>query len=449
MVRDLTEGKPLKLILAFCVPMIIGGFFQQMYNMVDSVVVGQFVGKHALAAVGSTGSFNYLVLGFVTGMCSGLCIPVSQYFGAGDIRHVRVALMQAIYVALAITAVFTLLMVFFTRPILVLMQTPEDILDLSYDYISIVFTGMIAMVLYNLPAGILRALGDSRTPLIFLIVASLLNVVLDLVFVVTMEMSVAGAAWATVVSQAVSGLLCIVYMRRHFPILRAQRADMAFHPAIARQGIFIGLPMGLQCSFTAVGSILVQSGINSLGADIVAAITAASRVHSIFVQPIETVGITMATYSAQNLGAKKYDRIRIGVRQSLIANGIFSVIACLIAIFAGQKIALLFIKPEEVALLANAGQFLTINALFYPLLAVLLILRNTLQGLGHSAAAMNAGIFELVARALVALGLVSTFGFDAVCFANPVAWLFALFLLVPLYLHTAHKFPRHKEEVHP
>lgn len=432
MVRDMTEGKPLGLIFRFCIPLLLGNLFQQFYSMVDSVVVGQFVGKQALAAVGATGSFSFLVIGFAMGMCSGLCIPVAQYFGAGDYKNLRAALMQAVYITAAVTLLLTAAMLFLTRPMLTLIQTPADIFEQSYSYISIIFIGIAPTMLYNLPAGVLRSLGDSKTPLLYLVIASILNVVLDILFVVYFHMGVAGAAWATVISQTVSGALCVRHMFKHFPILRLERKDLAFNPEIARKGVSIGLPMGLQYSLTAIGSVVLQSAINSLGSDAVAAVTAASKVQSIVSQPMETMGASMATYCGQNLGAKKPARIKQGIIQASIANMLIGVAGCILILLVGDKIALLFIKPEEVDLLSNIRQYLAICSYFYPILSLIFTLRYSLQGLGFSAQAMTAGLFELVARSAVAFLLVGTLGFYAVCLSNPIAWIAADILLIPL-----------------
>lgn len=432
MVRDMTEGRPIRLILSFFFPLLIGNLFQQMYNMADSIIVGQIVGKDALAAVGATGSFNFLVLGFALGLCSGLCIPVSQHFGAGDMYAMRRALVNAIYITLGVTAVITAAMLVFTRPMLRVMRTPENIFEQSYDYIIVIFGGTFATLLYNLPAGLLRALGDSKTPLLFLIIASLLNIALDLLFILAFHMGVAGAAWATVIAQAVSGALCIRYIVRHFPVLRPEKGEWKFDAKSAGRGLAIGIPMGLQFSLTAVGSVVLQSAVNTLGSDAVAAITAGSKVQMIMTQPMEALGATMATYCGQNLGAKRVDRIRWGLRTSLLLGAAYTVVAMLVSFRFGSTISLLFIKAEETQLLQNIDLFLACNAAGFVLLMALLVLRNALQGLGYSMSAMLAGIFEMVARALVAFAFVAPFGYGAVCFANPLAWLFACFLLIPM-----------------
>ncbi len=434
MVKDLTTGNPLKLILLFSLPMVVGNLFQQFYNMADSIVVGQFLGVNALAAVGSTGSISFLVLGFATGTCSGLCIPVAQACGAGDHKTMRRYVTNSVYIAAAITVLITAGTLLFTRQILVLMQTPADIFEDAYAYIIVVFAGTGALMLYNLLSGVLRALGDSKTPLYFLIVASVLNVGLDVLFIVPFRMGTAGAAYATVIAQAVSGLLCLVYIWKRFPILRMKREDWRPDAALIRRMLAMGVPMGLQFSLTAVGSILLQTAVNGLGSGIVAAVTAAGKVSLIVTQPMETIGLTMATYCGQNLGAGKIERIHRGIRTSVVLTLGYSVAACLIVALWGGEISRLFISGDDVdGILEQIRYFLIINGLFYPVLTLIFIFRNSLQGLGSGIPAMTAGIFELVGRSFVAFCLVGTFGFNAVCFANPAAWVAADLLLLPVY----------------
>lgn len=433
MVKDLTEGKPLKLILMFSLPIVLGCLFQQFYSMSDTIIVGKCIGVNALAAVGATGSLNFLIMGFATGICSGLTIPMAQFFGAKDEENVRRCAANALYVVAAVTILLTAVTMLFTRQILELMQTPSDIFQGAYDYIIVIFAGMGVTLLYNLLSGILRALGDSKTPLYFLVIASLLNIVLDLIFIRNFGMNVEGAAYATVISQAVSALLCLAYMIWKFPILRLHTRDWQFRWNLITKMLQIGVPMGLQFSITAVGSIILQSAVNTLGSAAVAAVAAASKVQMILTQPLETLGVTMATYCGQNLGALKLKRIQTGVRQTIWVGLGYSVIGFLIGNLAGQQIALLFLDASETQILEQVGLFLFLNGIGFPLLGTLLIYRNALQGLGFAVPAMAAGMFELIGRAAVAFCLVGVFGFPAVCLANPAAWIMANILLVPVY----------------
>ena len=377
----MTRGKPLQVILLFCGPLVLGSLFQQFYSMADTLIVGRFVGVTALAGVGSTGSLSFLVLGFVTGVCSGFSIPVAQHFGAGDYRRMRRSAAGAVLLSAGIALFLTTATVLSTPAVLALMDTPADILPDAYLYIVIVFGGIPATMLYNLLSGILRALGDSRTPLFFLTAAALLNIALDLVFILCFGMGVAGAAWATVLSQGISGLLCLLYILRRVPLLRLEREDWRPEPSELRQLLFMGLPMALQFSITAVGTILIQAAVNALGSGVVAAVTAGTKVHNLLMSPLETMGITMATYCGQNLGAERIDRVRAGLRASLGACLLYCLFAMGASVLLGAPLSRLFLTGEEVEeMVALSARFLAVNGFFCPALGLLLALRNSIQG---------------------------------------------------------------------
>ena len=434
MVKDMTRGKPLQVILLFCGPLVLGSLFQQFYSMADTLIVGRFVGVTALAGVGSTGSLSFLVLGFVTGVCSGFSIPVAQHFGAGDYRRMRRSAAGAVLLSAGIALFLTTATVLSTPAVLALMDTPADILPDAYLYIVIVFGGIPATMLYNLLSGILRALGDSRTPLFCLTAAALLNIALDLVFILCFGMGVAGAAWATVLSQGISGLLCLLYILRRVPLLRLEREDWRPEPSELRQLLFMGLPMALQFSITAVGTILIQAAVNALGSGVVAAVTAGNKVHNLLMSPLETMGITMATYCGQNLGAERIDRVRAGLRASLGACLLYCLFAMGASVLLGAPLSRLFLTGEEVEeMVALSARFLAVNGFFCPALGLLLALRNSIQGLGFGLPAMAAGAFELAARWAVAFWLVKPLHYLAICLANPAAWFAADLLLIWVY----------------
>ncbi len=446
MTKDMTTGSPVKRILAFCVPLLIGNLFQQFYNLADSILVGKILGVQSFAAVGSTGALNFMVLGFALGICSGFSIPIAQSFGAGDEAEVRRRAGQLIWLGLLFSGLITLIAATWTDDILRLTQTPAEIYDEAFRYIHVVFLGASATILYNLGSGVLRALGDSRTPLFFLMGAVSVNVVLDVVFMKVLGMGVEGAAFATVLSQACSGVACLIYIRRCVPVLHLSRDDV--RPDVRRMRLIagIGVPMGLQFSITAVGSIMVQSAVNGLGTTAVAAVAAGSRVHNVVAAPLESCGVAMATYCGQNLGAKDLRRIRSGVNAVTVMCFIYCLAAFAFNYYMGARAASLFIDAAETAILANVQQYLTFNGAAYPMLAIVFIFRNGLQGMGFSGQAMGAGIAELAARALVAFGLVGRFGFLAVCCANPAAWLFADALLLVLYHVKMRGLERHWAE---
>lgn len=442
MEKDLTRGNTLKLIIMFCIPLVGGAIFQQLYNLVDTIIVGRFVGVDALAAVGSTGSLNFLIIGFTLGLTAGFGIPIAQAFGAKkmDVMLNRVA--NAVYLCIIATIILTLLTHFFTKDLLVLMQTPSNIMRDSYQYISVIFYGMFCTLAYNMLASISRALGDSQTPLIFLIVSSVINVVLDLVMIINFQMGVAGAAYATVIAQGISAVLCFFYMKKKYPILRFNKEARQWNNEEVKKLVNVAVPMALQYSITAVGTVILQAAVNSLGSDKVAAITAGQKIQMFFTQPMDMMGATMATFCGQNLGAKKMDRIFKGIKESLLLVVGYGVLAFVFMFFCGKYLALLFVSANETAIISDTTLFLTCNSIFYFVLGILFVSRNVIQGLGKSALTMLAGLAELVARCFVALALVGTFGYQAICFANPIAWFAAILILIPTLVVLLRKLNR-------
>ena len=433
MVRDMTTGNSAKQILKFSLPLLIGTVFQQFYNMVDSIIVGKFLGTQPFAAVGMTGSITFFVLGLVFGACSGFAIPVAQDFGAHNEAGVRRCVANIIHIGVIFGLVMTLATTLLTRQILVWMDTPEELMQDAYDYLFWIFLGIGSLMLYNLLAGILRSLGDSTTPLIFLILSSLLNIGLDVLLVWTLNVGVKGAAIATVIAQLISGLGCLVFMIRKFPMLRLTRKDLCPDLPTIRRLSGIGFPMGLQFSITAIGSIILQKSVNALGTTIIASVSAAAKVQNLVVSPMDAFGVSMATFAGQNYGAGKIDRVRRGVRQVFWMLTAYSLLALGIVYFSGSTIALLFVDASETEILTCTQHFLIMNGLFYIPLGVIYVLRNTLQGVGFSKIAMLSGLFELVARSVMGLFVVPKFGFNAVCLAHPTAWIMADLILIVLY----------------
>lgn len=418
---------------------MLGNLFQQFYNMADTVIVGQFVGKSALSAVGSVGALNFLIVGSVIGLCSGFAIPIAQRFGAQDIKGLKKYVANIIYTSVVLAVVFTAGAVLLTNPLLKLLNTPEEIYGEAYSYIVIIFAGISATMFYNLLASIVRALGDSKTPLYFLLFSSFFNIGLDLLLIIVFKMGVRGAAVATVVSQFISGVLCLIYVKRSFPILHVTKETRDLDFGFVKELLRNGLPLALQFSITAIGSVMLASCVNSLGADIIAAITIGSKTQLMITLPAETIGITMATYCGQNLGAKKYDRIKKGVGRAVVVALVYSAIGFTVARFLGPYISLAFIDRGETEVIALAQQYIDMGSYFYPILAVLFVLRNSIQGVGYSITAMTTGIFELAARGVMGYGFVNRLGYDAACVANPVAWIAADLFLVPSYLFIMRK----------
>ena len=433
MTKDMTKGKPMKLILEFAIPFLFGLLFQQFYSIVDTMIVGKCLGSNALAAVGATGSLNFLIIGFCMGVCTGFAIPVAQYFGAGDEHQLRKAVGNSAWLSILFSVVMSAATVILCKQFLIWMRTPADIMEQSYTYIVIIFAGIPATYLYNLLAGIIRSLGDSRTPVVFLAIASFLNIVLDLILIMGCSMGVSGAALATVISQAVSGVLCLFYMRRKYAILKMSREEWKWDRDVVRKLCGMGIPMGLQYSVTAIGSVILQSSVNMLGTMSVAAITAGSKVSIFFCCPYEALGSTMATYGGQNVGAGKLDRIGKGLRAAIGLGFAYSIVALFILVGCGKELTLLFLNKGDGQIIAMSYTFLLWNAGAYCLLVLVNTVRFLIQGLGFSVYAIFAGLFEMIARTLVAFLFVPMLGYTGACMASPLAWLFADLFLIPAY----------------
>lgn len=435
MEKDMTKGSPMKLILGFAVPLLFGLLFQQFYSMVDTIIVGHYLGVNALASVGATGSVNFLIIGFCMGVCNGFAIPIAQEFGAGNEKNLRKYVANSVWLAVVFAVVMTITVVLLCRPILRLMRTPDNIIDGSYSYIVIIFLGIPVTYLYNMTSAIIRSLGDSKTPVIFLTMAALLNIVLDLICIIVFHWGVAGAAIATVVSQAVAGICCFLFMRKKFSVLQMSKEDWMRDRNFMGKLCSMGLPMGLQYSITAIGSVILQSAVNGIGSDAVATVTAGSKLSMFLMCPFDAMGSTMATYGGQNVGAGKFDRISKGLRSCVLLGAVYSVIALGAVLLIGDNMLLLFLDKSETAILENAKWYITVNVCFYFLLALVNIVRFMIQGMGYSKLAVFAGMFEMIARGIAGFVLVPLFGFTAVGFANPLAWLFADAFLIPAYIH--------------
>ncbi len=434
MTRDLTRGKPLKLVLSFAAPLLFGVLFQQLYSFADAAIVGQVLGAQKLAAVGATGSVNFLVIGLCLGFCSGFAIPVSQAFGARDETALRRFVFHAAVLSGAFSLVFGAAAVLLCRPLLALMNTPAEIIDDSAAYISLIFAAIPFCVLYNMASGILRAVGDSRTPVVFLVLASLVNIGLDLLLIIGLRMDVRGAAVATAVSQLVSGLGCVAVIARRFPGLHPRREDRALSRETALRMLGIGLPMGLQFSITAIGSVVVQGAVNGLGVNAVAAVSAAGKISAFFACVFDALSATMATFAGQNIGARRIDRVNRGLGAASAAGMVYCVLAFAAVRLFARPLLSLFVEAGAPAEVTELGvRFLTINAAFYIPLLFVNIVRLSIQGMGYTRVAMLAGVFEMAARTAVALLLVPRLGFTGACFANPAAWVLADLFLVPCY----------------
>ena len=444
--KDMTEGSPSRLMLGFFFPMLFGMLFQQFYNMMDTIIVGKYLGVQALAAVGSTGSINFMINGFcigaATGVCNGFAIPVAQKFGEKNFPMLRRFVANGAWLSLGFAAVMTVAVCVLCRPILQWMNTPEDIIDGAYRYIFVIFLGIPATYLYNMVSGIIRSLGDSRTPLIFLILSSILNILLDLFMILVLHMGEEGAAIATVIAQAVSGVCCLIFMIKRCELLHMTKEEAKPDRDILLALCNMGVPMGLQYSITAIGSVVLQTAVNGLGSMAVAAVTAVTKISMFFCTPFDALGGTMATWAGQNVGAKKLDRVREGVRKASLMGFAYSAAAFAALFFCGRYLALLFVDSSETELIRQISTFLICNSMFYIPLTLVNVVRFAIQGMGFSTFAILAGVCEMAARAFVGFCLVPVFGFLPACFASPLAWICADLFLVPAFGQCLKKLKR-------
>ena len=445
--KSLTTGSPTKLIIGFALPLLVGMLFQQFYSLVDTIIVGKTLGVDALAAVGSTGSINFMIIGFAMGICSGFAIPVAQRFGAEDYKSMRKFVANSVWLSIIISVAMTIVVVALTRQILVWMNTPDNIIDQAYSYIVVIFAGIPVIFLYNMTSGIMRSLGDSKTPVYFLLLASVINIALDVIFIVYIGMGVEGAGYATIISQAISGVACLIYIIFKFPLLKIERDEWHWDNSMASRLLGMGVPMGLQYSITAIGSVILQTAVNGLGSAAVASMTAANRIAMFMVTPFDALGSTMATYGGQNVGARKLERLKSGLKSAQLLGSAYSLIALAIIYFGADYLLLLFLDASETAIIADAKTFMIIQALFYIPLVAVNVFRFIIQGMGFSTFAILAGVMEMIARTAAAFTLVPWVGFLGACFASPLAWIFADAFLVPAFFGTYKKLEQKQSKI--
>lgn len=430
---DMTQGSPGRLILRFTIPIIIGNIFQQFYNMVDAIIVGRFVGNQALAAVGATGTIMFLILGFMQGLTTGFTVLTSQRYGAGDEYGLKRSVGNAALLSTLVTILATIFSLVCMRGLLRLMQTPEDIFEMSYTYISIICFGMWANILYNLMASFLRAVGNSKVPLYFLMISAILNVILDLVLIINVQMGVAGAAWATVIAQGVSGMLCLFYIAKKVPILHPQREAWKLNVMDSKNQIQIGVPMALQFSITAVGTIIIQTALNMLGSTAVAAYTAAAKLEQLTTQPFSSMGQTMATYCGQNMGKRDLKRIKKGVHVAELFTVIYGIAGAVFIINMVPFGVRLFVSEDIEVITLYAGIYMKICGAFFIPLGLIFVYRNAMQGAGFGFMPMMGGVVELAARTAAAVIAVHKMSFTGICFGNAAAWVTAAVFLAIAY----------------
>lgn len=435
MTKDMTCGSPIKLIMLFALPVFMGNLFHQFYNMADAVIVGRLLGPDALAAVGSVGTLSFLIHGLTNGLSQGLGIMVSHAFGAKDSKRLKHYVAVAMMMTVIISAVFTLPFYLLCGQILHWINSPADIFQMSFEYLRIIFAGTFFSVAYNVAAAMLRAIGDSKTPLYFLMLSSGLNILLDVLFIGAFKMGTAGAAYATVLSQAVSALMCIVYMFAKFDILRTSKPDYYLDFVTVKKMLVIGLPMSVNYAVTATGMTVLQAAVNVFGSDVVAAYTAASKVSILAMQLPSSLGTAMATYCGQNYGAGDYGRIFAGVRAAIILNFGVAIFDAVASVLGGPYIIGLFIENPSELIISYAMEYLWITSWFFVPLGLIFIYRNTLHGLGQTFVPMLSGMLEFFARYLTIAIFGAGFGYTAICFADPATWTStALVLMLPYYI---------------
>jgi putative MATE family efflux protein len=436
MTLSLTKGNPAKLIFLFSIPLIIGNVVQQIYSLADAIILGNVIGVHALAAVGSTGSITFLIFGFTIGACTGLGMLVAQRFGANDEKGMRRSVAASYVVAVIIALALTIISAPFARNIMVLLRTPTEVIDYASVYIFILLLGNIIVMMFNLQASIIRAVGDSKTPLYFLVIAVTFNIALVFLFVLGLNLGVAGAAIATVIGQLSSVIMCFVYIRKRFPVLRLTREDWRITGKDLLEHFRMAIPMGLSLSIVAVGFIVVQYVLNDLGHIAVAGVTAAMRIDTIAVMPLSSFGVALGTFVAQNYGAGRIDRVKKGVTQCIMIVVGFSFVMGTIIFFGGYTMSGFFVGGDSEEVQRYAQTYLRINGAMYFVLSLLFVYRLSLQGLGKALAPAVGSIAELVMRIFAALILSRIFGFVGICWANPLAWVGATIPLGILYYTT-------------
>ena len=423
---DLTTGHPLKQILIFSIPLVFGTIFQQLYSFADTVIVGRCLGTDALAAVGATSSLHFLILGFVQGACVGFGIPVAQSYGAKDRDEMCRYLWNGTWICLFISLFLSLGSVLLTDTLLAIMNTPEEIFFMARAYIVILFAGIPASVLYNYSASVMRAMGDSRHPFYFLLFSSVLNVILDYVLIAFFHMGVSGAAAATVFSQFVSGVLNVWWMFRRMDMIQGKKSQMKPSLPHIKRLCVVGLPMGFEYSVSAIGAVILQNSINTLGSGAVAAQTAGEKIRQMFTLPMESVGMAIATYAGQNFGAGKLKRIRQGIKQGMVIQLVYCVVIWAVLLGMNGLLVQIVLGEAQPEISAEAGRYLFIVSCLFIFHGSLMVFRNTLQGMGYSFHAIISGVWELAGRSLGGWLVVYGAGFTAVCLANPLAWIFAL-----------------------
>lgn len=441
----MTKGSPLKLMLQFALPLLMGNLLQQTYNIIDAAIVGQILGADALASVGSSSSVQFLVLGFCIGCCAGFGVPVARYFGAGDHRTMRNYIFNGAVLTAIIAAILMIACSLSCGQILHLLSVPDNIFGNAYAYLIVIFIGIPFTLLYNYLSSILRSVGDSRTPFLFLGFSAVLNIFLDLFCIIVLKWGCMGAAIATITAQAISGILCFFYIRGKMQLLRLEKENMIVQKDAVKELLGMGLPMGFQFSITAIGSMVMQAANNGLGSVYVSGFTAGMRLKQFCMCPFDALGSAVSVFCGQNLGAKKPERIRQGVRLGVIVGVAYGFCIGLVMIFFGRSMSMLFVESSAGDVLDASAKYLRCMGYFFWSLGILNICRMATQGIGFSGRAVFSGVTEMFARSIVSLGFVGAFGYTAICFSDQTAWIAAVLYITPTCLHCIKKVTKQIE----
>lgn len=429
--KDLTKGSPIRLILIFAIPIFIGNIFQLLYNLIDTRIVGELLGEQSLAAVGSTNSVNTLIVGFMIGLTNGFAILVARYFGAKDEKELRKTVAATLVLGIGTSIVLTILSVTFLMPLLRVLNTPADIIEEAYRYISIIFLGMTIGVIYNICASVLRAMGDTITPLIFLIVSVVCNIILDYVCIAQFRMGVEGAAYATVASQLISAILCLLYILKKYPILYLHKEDFKFNKSLVINMYSSGLSMGFMMSLVSLGTVALQSSINTFGKDTIVAHTAARKLTELFMLSFSTLGTTIATFSSQNLGAGKVARIREGLIKTILLTWVWSLGVMVVTYTMAPKLVYMVTGSTNQTVLDTATLYLKVDTVFYFVPAMICIIRNAMQGIGDCKIPIVSSFIELAGKVLVVIFLAPVLGYMGIILAEPIVW---ILMVIPLVI---------------
>lgn len=437
--KTLTEGTPWKQILLFSIPIFWGNIFQLLYSLVDTKIVGSTLGTEALAAVGSVSTLHTLMTGFLNGLTLGFSLITAMCFGADNMKRLKKSFAMTIELGVLTTAVLVVVLMFVLQPLLHLLNVPEEQFAMSYAYISVLIVGLFATVLYNLCANTLRAIGDSLTPLLFLILATVSNIGLDYLFILEFHMGVQGAAYATVLAQLISVVLCFVRIFRKFPILHLQKSDFRPEKELIVEMYKSGLSMGLMSCLVSIGTIMLQSAINTFGTTVIVAHTAARKVFEIMSLPMSVLGSAMATYCGQNYGAKRFDRIRQGIRASLLIAAIWSVAVFIICHTVEDALIRFVASTTDAEVIYWGSMYLKVDMSFIIVCGVIVILRNSMQGFGDRVIPVFSSCIELAGKIIFAFVFAPVFAYWGIIWAEPVVWIAMVIPLIVKVVHTLKK----------